>query len=71
MGISIVSSRKEGFLTFCLCLTTPSWFYGIREADDCSRTLPGAMLRWPFRYRRSFIIINTVSAHATDEFLLQ
>ena len=25
------------------------------EADGCSRTPPGAMLRQPFRYRRSFM----------------
>ena len=29
--------------------------YGICEADGCSRTPPGAMLRRPFRYRRSFV----------------
>ena len=29
--------------------------YGIYEADGCSRTPPGAMLRRPFRYRRSFV----------------
>ena len=29
--------------------------YGIREADGCSRTPPGAMLQRPFRYRRSFM----------------
>ena len=37
----------------------PFWFYGdiygIREADGCSRAPPGAMLRRPFRYRRSFM----------------
>ena len=34
------------------------WFYenyGIREANGCSRTPPGAMLRRPFRCRRSFM----------------
>ena len=29
--------------------------YGIRKADSCSRTPPGAMLRWPFRYHCSFM----------------
>ena len=29
--------------------------YGIHQADGCSRTPPGAMLRRPFRYRRSFV----------------
>ena len=29
--------------------------YGIREADGCSRTPPGAMLRRHFRCRRSFV----------------
>ena len=45
----------------------PSWFYhsrasmvlqrnyGIREADGCSRTPTGAMLRRPFCYRLSFM----------------
>ena len=59
MGISIVSLRNEGFPTFCLCLTTGRHLglrrnYGICEADRCSRTPPEAMLRRPFRYRRSF-----------------
>ncbi len=27
----------------------------MREADDCSRTPPGAMLQRPFCYRRSFM----------------
>ena len=31
--------------------------YGICEADGCSRTPPGAMLRRPFRYRRSLMYI--------------
>ena len=60
MGISFVSLRHEGFPTFCLCLTTGRHLgfrrnYGICEADGCSRTPPGAMLRRPFRYRRSFM----------------
>ena len=29
--------------------------YEICEADGCSRTPPGAMLRRPFRHRRSFM----------------
>ena len=34
----------------------PSWFYGeITEADGCSRTPTGAMLRRPFRYCHSFM----------------
>ena len=53
MGISIVSLRNEGFPTFCLCLTTGHHLgftenYGIREADGCLQTPPGAMLRQPF-----------------------
>ena len=60
-GISIVSLQNEGFATFCLCLTTGRHLlvlwrnYGIREADGCSQTPPGAMLWWPFSYRRSFM----------------
>ena len=57
MGISIVSLRNEGFPTFCLCLAILGLRrnYGNCEADGCSRTPPGTMLRWPFRYRRSFM----------------
>ena len=60
MGISIVSLRNEGFPPFCLCLTTGCHLglwrnCRIREADGYSRTPPGAMLRRPFRYRRSFM----------------
>ena len=37
----------------------PSWFYGeiteFAKADRCSPTPPGAMLRRPFCYRRSFV----------------
>ena len=37
--------------------------YGIRKADGCSRTPPEAMLRRPFRYRRSFMYaaVSTIS----------
>ena len=62
MGVSIVSLRNEGFLAFCLCLTTGRHLGFTEklqncEADGCSRTPPGTMLRWPFRYRRSFMYV--------------
>ena len=48
MGISIVSLRNEGLLTFCLCLTTGHHLCFTEK-------LRNLMLRWPFRYRRSFM----------------
>ena len=50
--------RRFAYASIRVAILVLRRHYGIREADGCSRTPPGAMLRRPFRYRRSFMYVD-------------